>query len=151
MRRRRVDGLPDQQEAQLDELMLREQWTGHRLGTLMHLFCGDQHVGKLAYRTCPTCRLGLVAKISIYSPYDRRGAGRQLIATLVKLHPGLTWHTTGQQPSSVGFWRRMALDYGSPFTANTRPYCEHAHTAAKRLEGLTITLQPRPSTSPRAE
>lgn len=101
------------------------------VGIMLHLFDGDQHVGKMGFSVCEVCRLGHVLKISVYEGHDQCGVAAELLRTLRATFPELTWYTSSQHPSAIGFWRLMATRSAHPYVE--RPRCSHPHRTARRL------------------
>jgi hypothetical protein len=112
------------------ELCLSTEWQSD-IGVMLHIHDEHVHAGKLAYAVCERCRLGHVLKVSVYAGYDRSGVARALIQLLLAAFPDLTWYTSWQQPTAVGFWQRMAEDTGQPLVERKR--CDHRHSTERDL------------------
>jgi hypothetical protein len=121
---KRQQAEPEPHEDARRELRLETMDT-HDVGTMLHLFDRQRHVGKLGFSVCEICRMGHVLKLSVYEDFDGRGVGEVLLRVLRNTYPELTWHTSAQIPSSVGFWKLMAVRSGHPYTE--RPRCDHPH------------------------
>lgn len=87
---------------------------------------GGHHgeLGSVQYGVCPTCRTGLLYKISFPPDWQFNGLGRLALRELETRHPELTWFTTGQYAWAKGFYARLRADSTSPWTAENNP-CPH--------------------------
>jgi hypothetical protein len=113
-------------------------------GWVLHLYDEEgTHVGKLAYKACLDCRVGHVQKLAIYergaSSGRGRGIGSSCLSLLVSRHPNLTWYTSWQQPSSIGFWKKMNGRLCQPLN-DGQDCCNHGLVGLPALAGVRFTL-----------
>ncbi|MEU8136517.1 hypothetical protein [Streptodolium elevatio] len=78
----------------------------------------------LYWQTCPTCRHGHIAKISIAPERQRQRYGTRMVLRAMRGCASYTWTTTGQSPDAQRFFPVLAHATGAAFTPRGRT-CPH--------------------------
>lgn len=98
-----------------------------------------RHAGKLYFYACKHCGKGWIGEIAVYSSVEgRTGLGRRLLAMARAAHPGLTWTTSQQRPTSLPFWHRMAGENGGQYQVGPKPTCDHSGASPGPLDGAVV-------------
>lgn len=81
-------------------------------------------LGIIIWRRCDHCRLGIIQKISITDPYQRRGLGRRLLLAAARDSPDYTWRTSAQSPAGKAFFTAISRATGIAFPVG-QTLCQH--------------------------
>lgn len=84
----------------------------------------EPKLGFVRYGVCESCQVGMLYKISIHSEWQFCGFGSRALHTMETRHPGMTWHTSGQDGWAQGFYAHYRQTSSSPWTPHSRS-CPH--------------------------
>ncbi|MFF4160583.1 GNAT family N-acetyltransferase [Streptomyces sp. NPDC001678] len=86
----------------------------------------------LIWKTCHTCRRGVISKISMADDWQRQGLGRRLVLRAMRGAENYHWTTSGQSPMAQKFFPALSRETGAAFTPLS-PVCEHIRAATRRF------------------
>ncbi|MHB9858515.1 GNAT family N-acetyltransferase [Streptomyces sp. YIM S03343] len=81
-------------------------------------------IGRLRFRTCNSCRTGLILDIWIHETFQRQGLARELVHDLLAHRHGFRWTTTRQTTLGQHFFRAMTQETSVSFS-HGGPLCVH--------------------------
>ncbi|MQY39832.1 hypothetical protein SRB17_78600 [Streptomyces sp. RB17] len=85
---------------------------------------GRQTVARLRFLVCADCRTGRIVDIWVSEDWQRQGLGREILHSLLALHPDHRWSTTTQSRPGRSFFAAMTRETQTGFPASG-PLCPH--------------------------